>query len=135
MFCPSDQSMLAHRYAWFLAHGEVPALQVLHACDVPNCVRPSHLFLGTPKDNSDDKIKKGRQARGERVWHRRRVYCQHGERNGMAKLTREQAQEILRRAQVGEESQRTIAASFGVGQDVVSRILSGKRWPELQKVG
>jgi hypothetical protein len=36
---------------------------VLHRCDVPQCVKPSHLFLGTPKDNSEDMIKKKRTGK------------------------------------------------------------------------
>jgi hypothetical protein len=46
-----------------LADGEWcdPAGQVaLHHCDTPACVNPEHLFLGTPQDNMDDKVSKGR---------------------------------------------------------------------------
>jgi hypothetical protein len=52
----------AHRLAWILTNGPVPknTKQVCHKCDNPPCVRPSHLFCGTPKDNTQDMIAKGR---------------------------------------------------------------------------
>lgn len=37
---------------------------VCHKCDNPCCVRPDHLFLGTSKNNTEDKMRKGRQAKG-----------------------------------------------------------------------
>lgn len=55
----------AHRASWALAHGdELPPddIVVCHACDVPLCVRPSHLFLGTQLDNMQDAARKGRSA-------------------------------------------------------------------------
>lgn len=51
----------AHRVSWRMHFGEIPkGMFVCHRCDNPKCVRPEHLFLGTAKDNSDDKWKKGR---------------------------------------------------------------------------
>lgn len=53
----------AHRISWKLSKGPIlNSLFVLHKCDIPNCVRPSHLFLGTNQDNVNDMIKKGRNS-------------------------------------------------------------------------
>lgn len=54
-----------HRAAWLVAHGDIPdGLWVLHHCDNPPCCEPSHLFLGTPADNTADMVAKGRAGGG-----------------------------------------------------------------------
>lgn len=58
--------LYAHRVSWTIHFGEIPeGVHVLHKCDIPACVNPEHLFVGTAKDNSDDKIKKGRYSNGD----------------------------------------------------------------------
>ena len=55
----------AHRIAWEMTVGPIPdGFNVLHNCDNPPCVNPSHLFLGTKKDNTQDMIAKGRSKLG-----------------------------------------------------------------------
>ena len=61
----NGRNIRAHRAAWIIARGEIPAgLVVCHSCDNPPCVNVEHLFLGTVQDNNADKIQKGRHARG-----------------------------------------------------------------------
>jgi len=53
--------MSPHRFMYFHKNGEFDrGLFVLHSCDLPCCVNPDHLFLGTAKDNTDDARKKQR---------------------------------------------------------------------------
>jgi hypothetical protein len=55
--------LYAHRVAYELAKGSVPdGLLVCHHCDNPPCCEPTHLFVGTVQDNTDDMIAKGRAA-------------------------------------------------------------------------
>lgn len=51
----------AHRVAWEIAFGTIEkSALVCHKCDTPSCINTNHLFLGTSKDNSADKINKRR---------------------------------------------------------------------------
>lgn len=74
------RSYKAHRYAWYLKHGYWPEKHILHKCDNRPCCNTEHLFEGNDKDNSDDKISKGRARSGD----------QKGFKNGNARITREQ---------------------------------------------
>ncbi len=112
----APRQMPAHRYAWEKEHGSIPdGMCVLHRCDNPPCVNPSHLFLGTRAENSADMVAKGRQARGERHWN--------------AKLTEDDVAEIRRRVASGER-QRTLARAFGVSNALVCLIVNGRKWKQ-----
>lgn len=87
-------------------------LFVLHRCDNPLCVRPSHLFLGTHQDNMRDRDLKGRAAKLS------------GELNPRAKLTAVAVQEIRRSGL----RTRDLAKRFGVSETTVQRARSGKGW-------
>jgi hypothetical protein len=108
----------AHVFSYRLHKGEVPnGLFVCHSCNNPRCVRPDHLVLGTPKQNSEYMVESGRSPRGER--------------QGRHKLTAEQVLEIRALLATGKETQERIGARFGVSQANVYVIRAGKSWRHL----
>lgn len=116
----------AHRVAWMLAHGPIPdGMQACHHCDNPPCVNPDHLFLGTHKDNADDRDSKGRHycVTG-------REHVLRGERHGCAKLTAAQIVQI-RDARRAGRLHREIAKEYGVARTTVTAILRGEHWASV----
>lgn len=62
---PKQVMAKAHRVAWILTHGEIPpGMYLCHTCDMPRCVNPSHLFLGTQVENMRDCVQKNRHGCG-----------------------------------------------------------------------
>jgi hypothetical protein len=69
----NKKGWLTHRLFWTIFNGEIPnGLWVLHHCDNPSCVRPSHLFLGTNSDNQQDSVNKGRNN------NKKKTHCAKG---------------------------------------------------------
>lgn len=102
---------LAHRYSWELHFGTIPKwLEVLHHCDVRRCVRPDHLFLGTSGENNKDTVRKGRNARWDKMPH--------------AKISDEQVCEIRSRS---HEMKTDLAKEYGVSASLIHMILTGER--------
>jgi len=65
----------AHRMAWELTNGPIPeGFHLLHACDNPPCCNVDHLSLGTPRENADDRVAKGRGDNGQSS----RTHCLNG---------------------------------------------------------
>lgn len=129
----------AHRVAFVLAGGTLEEGEcVLHRCDNPPCVRPSHLFAGTTADNNRDKAAKGRAWRGGggKPWkddHPKRVnpeLCAKGEANGHARLTEDLVREI-RKAHADGESQGSIGRRLGIPQPHISRIVLRRSWAHV----
>ena len=117
-----QKTIRAHRYSWMLKNKKpIPnGMSVCHLCDNPRCVNPDHLFIGNASDNSADCVKKGRQARGEKLAHPR----PKGENNGNSRLTAVQVERI----RLDARPQRTIAKDFGVSQPLISKIKRGEMW-------
>lgn len=107
----------AHRIAYELGVGRIPnGLCVCHHCDVPLCVNPNHLFVGTNLDNKRDSMRKGRHAKGERM--------------GPTKLTENQVV-IARALLVGRPTPLQIAKKFKVTRSTLYSALSGHTWKHL----
>lgn len=121
----------AHRIAWEIANGrKAPSNRwVLHRCDNPNCVNPNHLFLGTPKDNHQDQIAKGRRPI-IRPFSKRPELIKRGEDASAAKLREFQVLEIRRKAALGQ-SQTLLSKQFGVSPSNINRIVNRTRWKHL----
>ncbi len=64
-FWLNGTTVYASRAVWEFVYGPVPEnLHVLHKCDNPPCCNPTHLFLGTLSDNTQDMLAKGRGRYG-----------------------------------------------------------------------
>lgn len=83
----------AHRVSYERFKGEIgDGLVVMHMCDNPLCVRPSHLVTGTPADNNADRVSKGRGCSGDHHFLRRhpeasKIAFRPGESNPVARYT------------------------------------------------
>lgn len=108
----------AHRVSWELHFGVIPdGGRVLHKCDTPPCVRPSHLFLGDQADNMADCRAKDRHTRGER--NARTPFSEFNIRQ-------------MHAAVVGGESRKAVAQRYGLSGSALSKILLGKNWGHLK---
>lgn len=107
---------LAHRVVYSVLVGAVPKdLCVCHRCDVPCCVNPSHLFVGTRIDNNRDRASKGRNGDHK------------GERNGNSRLSLSDVAEIRRLRSAGV-SYSVIAQRFRISRNHVWVVSSGRSW-------
>lgn len=96
-----------HRASYILFKGKIPKnMYVCHKCDVPTCVNPDHLFLGSSQDNTNDKIKKGRSNMIGRP----------------CVLSEKQAKEIKHRI---DKNGNELALEYGVSKSTISNIKLG----------
>lgn len=127
-----DRSYVAYRLLWQVERGEIPeGLWVLHSCDNGRCCNPAHLFLGTPSDNVQDMLRKGRGRVGDDHYLRRDPSkIRRGEASGRAVLTWAKVREIRRLYREEGIGSTTLARRFGVSESAVSSVIKNKTWLE-----
>jgi hypothetical protein len=109
------RSELAHRVAWRLQVGPIPAeALVCHHCDVTFCVNPRHLFIGTDALNTLDRVLKGRPA------------------HGPGPLPTAVLVGAVERYQSGGISQQALADELGVSQSFLSEVIRGTAREDVQ---
>lgn len=116
----------SHRLAYMLATGPIAAgMEIRHSCDNPPCCNPAHLLQGTKLDNVRDRIARDRSARGSQ--------------NGQAKLTEQEAAEVLAdyrkikgtAAKAPPGLLQALADRTGVAADTIQDLVRGRTWRHL----
>lgn len=115
----NGEEIAAHRVSYANAFGPFDeSLFVCHHCDVPSCVNPAHLFLGTHDDNMRDCKEKGRQKTGN---HK-------GPANGRAILSVEQVKSI----RADTRASHLVALDYGVKPITIRAIRTGRNWSSVR---
>jgi hypothetical protein len=107
-----------HRAIWELNNRKLlPKECVCHRCDVPACINPTHLFVGSQVVNIADMDAKGRRVANK------------GSHHGRAKLTEGDVIEIRRL--VGAYTDLAIARSYGVSEATIRFIRWRRTWKHV----
>lgn len=115
----NGKTITAHRFSYMLYYQEdITNLFVCHNCDNVKCVKPHHLFLGTPQDNSNDMILKNRSCRGEK--------------NYTSILTEQDVTQIL--IDIYNDKYQTvdeINKRYNTSSNTIREILDGRTWKNV----
>ena len=118
----SGKGVFTHRLAYTMLVGEIPeGMCILHTCDVSNCCNPTHLRVGTNKDNSQDMVAKGRHI------------PVRGESHGIHKLKEKDIPKIRRMVACGYTLEQ-IGKVFGVSYSTIFLVKSGRTWTHVGRV-
>ncbi len=115
------ERLSTHRVSYEMANGPIPIGQcVCHRCDNPLCVRPEHFFLGTYRENCEDRTAKGRQSKGEA--------------HGHSKLTANDVRRMREMYARGDGTAKEIGALFGVKQPCAHTVIAGDGWKDVPRL-
>lgn len=118
---------IATRTAYCMQYGVDPEnFFVCHHCDNPKCVRKEHLYLGTPKDNTSDMVRRERFAL--------RIPSDNllGEPDKRYTLTEKDVRCIYYRYWTEEGlSQSDLAQEYNIEQTNIGLITRGDNWSHI----
>lgn len=115
LMAPVKRTVRLHRLVYELRVGPIPRGRfVCHRCDNPSCIEPKHLFAGTPKQNTQDMLTKGRRIKSRRDATHHNTKISHAERA------------VVRARRAEGESYASIAGSYGVSKALIAQICWAK---------
>jgi hypothetical protein len=118
LFSIGKRQIRAHRFSYEQQNGPIPdGMVVMHTCDVPACVNPAHLRLGTTRENAADSARKARRPVGSR--------------KPAAKLTEGQVLNLRAQYAAGGVTHAQLAAEYGISRALVSVIVTRKAWRHI----
>lgn len=107
------KSKRVHRLSYEIFKGDIPEkMLVLHSCDMPSCVNPEHLKIGTHKDNYNDMESRGRHPHDP---------SHHSKLNELQ----------VRAIHASNEPLKSIARKFNITIRQVIKIRKCERWKKL----
>jgi hypothetical protein len=119
----NGRNMAAHRLSYMIEFGEIPTgMCVLHKCDNPPCVRPSHLFIGTNKDNVNDRTRKGRSLNN---------HPPSGEKHWNCRFSKKEILDIFKEYHTHGKTVTQIADDRKAGYSHIFLIVSGNSWTHV----
>jgi hypothetical protein len=111
---------LAHRHSYERANGPIAdGMLICHRCDNPSCVNPNHLFLGSHKNNAQDRDRKNRRI------------ALSGENHGRSKVTADEVRMLRELAHGGTYSYRALGRKFGLNSKTASDIVNRVIWTHV----
>lgn len=144
----SHKLVKATKVSWELHKGQVPVGQcLLHKCDNPGCVRPSHLYLGTQKQNAADRERRGRMhhatgdahgtrthpeslKRGDDHWTRK-LHPWAGAANCKAMLTAKLVLKIRAEFNPATMEYSDLAGKYKVSPSTIGNIIRRETWAQI----
>lgn len=111
VYIGNNKHQLAHRFIWEINFGKIPkGLFVCHKCDNPPCCEITHLFLGTPADNTRDMLAKGRE------WNKKLSYID--------------VVSIKNKLKMGNNID-LLASEYNVSRCTIKKIKDNKTWKQV----
>ena len=110
----------AHRLAFESRHGAsvLTGVVLRHRCDVPSCINPEHLEIGSQAENVADSFRRGRASQ------------RSGDANNSARLTAA-AVSAIRALHAEEATGVELAEKFGVSQSQISNVINHRHWKDI----